>query len=464
MPRTSLLILLALAASAARAAGAPALREPDERYKADLLVVVAHPDDESGDIAGYLARAIYDQHRRVAVVFINRGQDGGNEAGPEEGNVLGAEREIEGRRALASLGVENVWFLDAPNVSTQNVINSLERWGHGAVLEQVVRLVRLTRPEVIVTWLPAYVAGENHADHQAASVIANEAFDLAGDPAIFGEQLVAERGGQSGEGLIPWQPQKIYYFSDNFDYPIYGEKPQLASPYRKPIAEGRGPVYSNTEISPTQHTPYSRLAARETSFYLTQDGQVAVDAIAKRDFTEFERPARLILGKSLVGGSATGDVFEGVVATPVPFRRVMPHEGRKQPGLSLELGGPWSFYREFWEAHNLEHLAELLPVAEAAIRVDHGYQQFPLLIRNNTQTPQEVTITSVLPEGWSDKSRQNVFVLSPGRVQPLRAVLAPVGADKQVWQEITWRALVNNREAGQVTLHVLVGASGVMHQ
>ena len=38
---------------------------PDERYKAALLVIVAHPDDESGDIAGYLARVIYDQHRRA---------------------------------------------------------------------------------------------------------------------------------------------------------------------------------------------------------------------------------------------------------------------------------------------------------------------------------------------------------------------------------------------------------------
>src|SRR5437764_15264095 len=73
---------------------------PDDRYKADLLLIVAHPDDESGDIAGYLARVIYDQHRRVAVVFVNRGQDGGNAAGREEGNAVGDATDIGGRGAL----------------------------------------------------------------------------------------------------------------------------------------------------------------------------------------------------------------------------------------------------------------------------------------------------------------------------------------------------------------------------
>ncbi|MGB6111608.1 MAG: hypothetical protein WBG35_10835, partial [Acidobacteriaceae bacterium] len=42
-------------------------RPPDPRFKADILVVVAHPDDEIM-VAAYLAREIYDQHKRVAVV------------------------------------------------------------------------------------------------------------------------------------------------------------------------------------------------------------------------------------------------------------------------------------------------------------------------------------------------------------------------------------------------------------
>src|SRR5437764_7514442 len=45
----------------------------DQRFKVDLLLVIARPDDETGDIAAYLSRAILDQHRRVAVVCITRG-------------------------------------------------------------------------------------------------------------------------------------------------------------------------------------------------------------------------------------------------------------------------------------------------------------------------------------------------------------------------------------------------------
>src|SRR3989442_1446892 len=86
-----------------------ALPLPDERYKADLLLVVAHPDDE-GAATPYLARAL-DEHRRIAVVFGTRGSSGANEAGAEQAGALGAIREIEARNALTTLGIKNVWFL-----------------------------------------------------------------------------------------------------------------------------------------------------------------------------------------------------------------------------------------------------------------------------------------------------------------------------------------------------------------
>ena len=80
--------------------------------------------------------------------------------------------------------------------------------------------------------MPNYVVGENHEDHQAAGVLATEAFDLAANPLAFPEQVEAPRErlgiGNYGEGLRPWQPKKIYYFSDttHFDF-LHGKGPGI---------------------------------------------------------------------------------------------------------------------------------------------------------------------------------------------------------------------------------------------
>src|SRR5689334_10460550 len=76
------------------------LNGADERFKADILVVVAHPDDE-GAVTPYLARAIYDLHKRVAVVFGTHGGSGANNYGAERAGALTDIREIEAREACA---------------------------------------------------------------------------------------------------------------------------------------------------------------------------------------------------------------------------------------------------------------------------------------------------------------------------------------------------------------------------
>src|ERR1700704_6955842 len=81
------------------------LRLADERYKADILLVVAHPDDE-GAATAYLARAM-DEGKRVAVVYGTRGSSGANEVGAEQAAALGAVREIEARRSLGLMGITN---------------------------------------------------------------------------------------------------------------------------------------------------------------------------------------------------------------------------------------------------------------------------------------------------------------------------------------------------------------------
>jgi len=126
MPRIAkalFVVLLAIPLSKLGAQEPQSLPLPDERYKVDLLLIVAHPDDE-GAATPYLARAL-DEHRRVAVVFGTRGSSGANEAGAEQAAALGAVREIEARNALTTLGINYVWFLDGKDTASQNVLLSL---------------------------------------------------------------------------------------------------------------------------------------------------------------------------------------------------------------------------------------------------------------------------------------------------------------------------------------------------
>ncbi|MGH9517709.1 MAG: PIG-L family deacetylase [Terriglobales bacterium] len=282
---------------------APPIPEPDSRFKVDILVVVGHPDDDI-EVAAYLAKAVEQQHRRAAVVYATRGNSGGNAIGQEQANALADIREIEARQSLASYGVTLAWFLHGSDTPGADVLHSLERWGHGEALDEVVRLVRITRPEVILTWMPNYVVGENHEDHQAAGVLATEAFDLAANPLAFPEQVETPRDriniNNYGEGLRPWQPKKIYYFSDA----THSE-----------FLKGKGPEYPTSDISPSHKAPYSRIAAEAWGFYKTQEPDFSETQL--KQFTE--TPVRLIFGKSLVGGTPTADIFDGITPGPIPY-------------------------------------------------------------------------------------------------------------------------------------------------
>ncbi len=391
MKNIVLLLLFSLAAFA-----------QDDRFKADILVIVAHPDDE-GMAIGYLAKAVLDLHKRVAVIYGTRGDGGGNATGVEQAAALGAEREIEARRALGTLGITNVWFLGAPDTPGQNVLRSLETWNHGSALGQVVRLVRLTRPQVIMTWLPAYSAGENHGDHQAASVLANEAFDMAADPTMFPEQVTPTRdhtvSGNLTEGLQPWQPEKIYFFSDAAN---------------TAALDGKGPQYAWDEVSPSRNVTYGWLALESIANHLTQDypGLMAVEALKQKDLGALKQmKTRLALGKSVVGGSVTGDIFEGVVAGPLPLKRVPGYLAPNSSGISAELGGPWAFYQQFWKAHDLMHVADIF---KPEVRVGISSQvNIPVLLHNETRDSSTVEVTAVAPSGWGAPQGTGKYSIGP---------------------------------------------------
>jgi LmbE family N-acetylglucosaminyl deacetylase len=423
---------------------APPYAAPDDRYKADILVVVAHPDDDMA-AAPYVARAM-DQGKRAAVIFCTRGNSGSNYTGNEQATSLGAVREVEGRRAEAALGVYNVWFLNGPDTPGQDVLHSLEAWGHGSALEQVVRLVRLTRPEAIMAWLPDYVAGENHDDHQAAGVLATEAFDLAGDSLAFPEQVEAPRNRLSinnyGEGLHPWQPQKIYYFTD-------------AS--HEEFVKGKGPEYRTDEISSSRHISYGQVVYEAWMHDKSQIGPEFSEATVKEYLA---RPMRYIFGKSVVGGSPTGDILENTKPEGVPWVPVMGHHAVAGPEEGLQLGGPWAFYRDFWPQHNLEHLANLL-APETAMGTADFHLWVPLILRNTSNSAEQVSLRSSLPAGWTQTPEWMVYSLAAHEERPVSLFLVAPQSQKGSWQTLKFAAEAGGRSIGSVTLKANVEYNGV---
>jgi LmbE family N-acetylglucosaminyl deacetylase len=449
--RLLLIVFLVMPLPKLAAQEAKVLPLPDERYKADILLVVAHPDDE-GAATPYLARAL-DENKRVAVVFGTRGTSGANEAGAEQAGALGAIREIEARNALAKLGITNVWFLGGKDTASQNVLQSLANWDHGVSIEQLVRLVRLTRPEVILTFLPGTFIGEDHGDHQASGVLATEAFDQAGDPASFPEQLAGptKRLEPLLENMRPWQPKKIYYFPDAD---------------REDIFRGKGAEYSVKEISKSSKLPYWRMALDSFRAHQTQ-AKSFLDKLAQMNEVEIEKMAtseggwsdaqHFVLGKSLVGGSVTGDIFENITPVSIPFARPDVSSEPARPELSVELGGPYSFYAEFRRAHGLTHLPHPEP-PEIALQ-GHTTLAIPLWVRNRTGKPQEISLTAWLPAGWTLQSGTGRFTVAAKQVAAARIeVLLPAvpenATKKTEWQEVTIHADSNGQTIGEIKLRV----------
>ncbi|WP_026411848.1 sugar-binding protein [Actinomadura oligospora] len=195
----------ALAASAVTLVSAPAHAaapaRPD-KGQLDVLFVGAHPDDEAGTLSTLGQWNEFDK-ARTGVLTVTRGEGGGNAAGNEEGPPLGLLRESEERRAVGKAGVTDIHYLDKVDFFyTVSAPLTDDTWGHDASLEKVVRLVRETRPKVIVTMEPAPLPGQ-HGNHQQAARLATEAYFAAADPKAFPSQL-------SGERLKTWSPGRLF--------------------------------------------------------------------------------------------------------------------------------------------------------------------------------------------------------------------------------------------------------------
>jgi len=175
--RLAMLVLMACGASASLPATAlaqfppasgtgPGLPETIEaiesaRVTTRILFVTAHPDDESAAALTYLARGL---HADVGLLTLTRGEGGQNDLGPEQAPQLGLIRTQELLAATRAYGVK-LYFTRAKDFGYSKTPEETERiWGD-QVLEDMVRVIRAFRPNIVINgW------GGVHGGHGPSSL------------------------------------------------------------------------------------------------------------------------------------------------------------------------------------------------------------------------------------------------------------------------------------------------------
>ena len=185
-------------------------RQPAARR---LLLVHAHPDDESIGTGATIARYAAEG-AQVTLVTCTLGELG--EVIPPElaylagtGDRLGAHRMTELAAACAALGVRDQRFLGGPGRWRDSGMMGLPDndspdcfWQAdvGAAAAELARIVREVRPQVLVSYDANGFYG--HPDHIQAHRVAAEAIHLATRP--------GPGQGAGNDGIRPWQVAKFY--------------------------------------------------------------------------------------------------------------------------------------------------------------------------------------------------------------------------------------------------------------
>ena len=209
---------------------------------ASLLHVTAHPDDEH---AGMLTLASRGWGVRTALLSLNRGEAGANAIGPELFDALGLIRTRELVLSGRYYGLDDLYFTTAVDYGySKSVDEAFRSWDREAVLEDMVRVIRLNRPLVVVSRFHGS-ARDGHGHHHAAGLLTPEAVAAAADPARFPRQ-VAE------EGLRPWRVLRTFRGGLRVDEPhdvevnATGMSPWLGDTYQRWASRGLGLQRSQT--------------------------------------------------------------------------------------------------------------------------------------------------------------------------------------------------------------------------
>ena len=168
-----------------------------------VLYIAAHPDDENTNLIALWANGSLYQ---TGYLSVTRGDGGQNLIGPELGERLGLIRTQE-LLAARRLDHGQQFFTRAVDFGfSKSAAETLRIWDRDKILSDIVWTIRRFRPDVIVTRFSPD-DDKTHGHHTASAILAREAFQAAGDPKRFPEQLAS---------VQVWKPTRLVWNTSPF--------------------------------------------------------------------------------------------------------------------------------------------------------------------------------------------------------------------------------------------------------
>ncbi len=244
-----------------------------------LLCVTAHPDDEAGAFGATLL-LYHDRGVETHVICMTAGTAARNRGTAGSNEELAAMRRAEFAASCKLLKVSHWEVLDYLD-------GQLNRTDLYQAVEDLVLRMRQIRPHVVLTFGPdGGLTG--HVDHAMAGVFATMAFEWAGRPDRYPEQLE--------QGLTPHRAQKLYFVTADFVLP---DRLIIAPPTVTTRIEVGAERFEKKDEAFRQHTTQAPLFERVKKNLGQRGGGVEMYHLAA---TRDPRDAKL-----------ETDLFEGVV-------------------------------------------------------------------------------------------------------------------------------------------------------
>jgi LmbE family N-acetylglucosaminyl deacetylase len=290
--KTVAMLFMTSAALRADGADAPAFPPPMNAAEIELalqklnvlgrvLYVAAHPDDENTNLMALWANgSLYD----AGYLCVTRGDGGQNLIGPELREKLGVIRTQE-LLAARRLDHGRQFFTRAVDFGfSKNSEETLRIWDRDKILADIVWVIRRFRPDVVVTRFSPD-DDKTHGHHTASAILAREAFQAAGDPKRFLEQL---------SHVEVWKPVRLVWNTSPF---FFSNRNIPFDPTGLATMEAGG-------FSPLLGKAFTEIAAASVSMHKSQ-------GVGRPP----QRGARKEYFKVLEGAPITSDLLDGVDTT-----------------------------------------------------------------------------------------------------------------------------------------------------